>query len=260
MFSSMVRICFEPLYVSNTAARLQDTPSDDTVVRYNSAEIDSAMNTYAIADIHGCLGKLQDLVRSCYADAAGQPMKFIFLGDYIDRGPESRGVVQFLMEIQQSRPEQDIFLKGNHEDLMAAAADSEFFEERWLINGGVQTLKSYDLTRPADLPKSHVSWLRSLPLFFDDGLRFFVHAGVRPERPLDQQDEDDLLWITKPFLTSERDYGRLIVHGHTPLKNGLPDRRANRLNLDTGAVFGGPLTAAVFEPDQVGPKRFITAD
>jgi serine/threonine protein phosphatase 1 len=141
--------------------------------------------------------------------------------------------------------------------MMIAAADSEFFEDRWLDNGGIQTLESYGLSVAAEIPEEHVNWLRGLPLFFDDGQRFFVHAGVNPDRPLDQQDELDLLWIRTPFLTSEKNYGRLIVHGHSPLKSGLPDIRANRLNIDTGAVLGGRLTAAVFERDDIGPKRFI---
>jgi serine/threonine protein phosphatase 1 len=216
--------------------------------------------TYAIGDIHGCMDKLAELVRRCDNDAAGRSMRYVFLGDYIDRGPDSRGVVQFLMDLQRSHTDRNIFLKGNHEDLMVSAADSDFFEARWLANGGFQTLESYGLNSANQLPEDHVNWLRRLPLFFDDGRRFFVHAGVHPDRPLDRQDEDDLLWIRKPFLSSETDYGRLIVHGHTPVKGGPPDLRANRLNLDTGAVFGGPLTAAVFDSDEIAPNRFLQAD
>ncbi len=216
--------------------------------------------TYAIGDIHGCMDKLAELVRRCDNDAAGRSMRYVFLGDYIDRGPDSRGVVQFLIDLQRPHPDRDLFLKGNHEDLLVSAADSDFFEERWLTNGGVETLKSYGLTTAAEIPKDHVNWLRRLPLSFDDGLRFFVHAGIHPDRAIDRQDEDDLLWIRTPFLTSETDYGRFIVHGHTPVKDGQPDLRTNRLNLDTGAVFGGPLTAAVFDSDETAPKRFLQAD
>jgi serine/threonine protein phosphatase 1 len=226
-----------------------------------STEIDVAMTlTYTIGDIHGHLDKLTELVRGCNDDAAGHSMRFVFLGDYVDRGPDSQGAVQFLLDIQRAHPGRDVFLKGNHEDLLVAAADSEFFEERWLSNGGNETLESYRLTRAADLPVDHVNWLRRLPPFFDDGYRFFVHAGVHPDRPLNRQDEDDLLWIRNPFLTSEKDYGRLIVHGHSPVTGGHPDLRANRLNLDTGAAFGGPLTAAVFDSDETSPKRFLKVD
>jgi serine/threonine protein phosphatase 1 len=216
--------------------------------------------SYCLGDVHGCLHKLTELVHRCNDDAAGRAMRFVFLGDYVDRGANSRGVVQFLLELQRAHPDRDVFLKGNHEDLMVAAADSDFFEERWLSNGGKETLESYRLTSAVELPEDHVNWLRRLPLFFDDGLRFFVHAGVHPDRSLDRQDDDDLLWIRKPFLTSEKDYGRLIVHGHTPLKDGEPDLRTNRLNLDSGAVFGGPLTAAVFDVDETNPKRFLKVD
>jgi serine/threonine protein phosphatase 1 len=215
--------------------------------------------TYAIGDLHGCMDKLSEIVRRCYDDAAGRSMRYVFLGDYVDRGPDSQGVVQFLIELQRAHPDRDIFLKGNHEDLMLAAADSDLFEGRWLDNGGIQTLESYELTSAAEIPGDHLDWLRRLPLFFDDGQRFFVHAGVHPDRPLDQQDEYDLLWIRKPFLLSEKNYGRLVVHGHTPTPTGLPDQRPNRLNIDTGAVYGRSLTAAVFTDQSVAPQRFVSS-
>ncbi len=111
----------------------------------------------------------------------------------------------------------------------------------------------------ADLPRAHLDWMRSLRLTYDDGRRFFVHAGVDPEKPLDAQDEHDLLWIREPFLDDDRDYGRLIVHGHTPLVTAMPELRRNQLNLDTAAVFGGPLTAAVFDDTQTEPLAFLQA-
>jgi serine/threonine protein phosphatase 1 len=206
------------------------------------------------------MDKLSEIIRRCHDDAAGRSMRYVFLGDYVDHGPDSQGVVQFLIELQRTHPDRDVFLKGNHEDLILAAADSDLFEGRWLDNGGIQTLESYELTTAAEIPGDHLDWLRRLPLFFDDGQRFFVHAGVHPDRPLDRQDEDDLLWIRKPFLLSEKDYGRLVVHGHTPTPNGLPDQRPNRLNIDTGAVYGRSLTAAVFSSDETGPKRFVVVE
>ncbi|MCW5704894.1 MAG: serine/threonine protein phosphatase [Bradyrhizobium sp.] len=211
--------------------------------------------TYAIGDIHGCLDKLIGLMALCYADAGNRPTKFIFLGDYIDRGPNSQGVVEFLMSFQQDRPDDVICLMGNHEDMLLAAVDAPDWEESWLRNGGIQTLQSYREATVANIPQDHINWIRNLPKVHDDGLRFFVHAGIHPDRPLNRQDEHDLLWIREPFLSSTKDFSRLVVHGHTPLKTGKPDIRPNRLNLDTAAVYGGPLTSAVFDsasPEAIG--------
>jgi len=217
------------------------------------------IRTYAINDIHGCLRQLENLVTLCEVDAAEQPIKFVFLGDYIDRGPDSRGVVEYLIELQAFTPDCVICLKGNHEDMLLKAFEDEGLEDHWLRNGGTQTLYSYQVPSAVDLPRRHLDWFRSLPASHDDGMRFFVHAGVHPARPLDQQDEGDLLWIREPFLSSQKDFGRFIVHGHTPLTSGISDQRPNRLNIDTGAVFGGPLTAAVFEEDTPAAKRFLTS-
>jgi serine/threonine protein phosphatase 1 len=186
-------------------------------------------------------------------------MNLIFLGDYIDRGPNSRGVIEYLMALQQGKPDLVSCLMGNHEDMLLAAADDSDWEERWLRNGGLQTLESYGVADASRIPKAHINWLRALPRFHDDGQRFFVHAGVHPDRPFDQQDEHDLLWIREPFLSSGKDFGRLIVHGHTPLPTGIPDIHSNRVNLDTAAVYGGPLTAALFSLRSPGPNLFLFA-
>jgi serine/threonine protein phosphatase 1 len=214
---------------------------------------------YAIGDVHGCLTKLIGLMTLCHADASKQPTKFIFLGDYIDRGPDSRGVVEFLMSLQQDRPDDVICLMGNHEDMLLAAVDAPDWEENWLRNGGIQTLQSYGVATVANIPQDHIDWIRHLPKFHDDGKRFFVHAGVHPDRPLDQQDDHDLPWIREPFLSSSKDFGRLIVHGHTPTKSGVPDQHRNRLNIDTGAVYGRALTAAVFTDETIQPVKFLAA-
>lgn len=215
--------------------------------------------TYAIGDIHGCLTKLIELIGLCHADAGNRPAKFIFLGDYIDRGPDSQGVVEFLMTLQQDRPDDVICLMGNHEDMLLAAVDAPDWEENWLRNGGLQTLQSYSVTTVANIPQDHIDWMRNLPKSYDDGLRFLVHAGIHPDRPLDRQDEHDFLWIREPFLSSTKDFGRLVVHGHTPLKSSRPDIRPNRLNLDTAAVYGGPLTAAVFDSASPGARGFLAS-
>ena len=215
--------------------------------------------TYAVGDIHGSIDKLKALLAACREHAAGRPARFVFLGDYIDRGPDSAGVIRFMMRLQDELGADLIALMGNHEAWALESVHRLNPSPSWLRNGGTATLQSYGVTSVGELPREHLNWLSSLRLSFDDGRRFFVHAGVDPEKPLDAQETADLLWIREPFLTDARDYGRLIVHGHTPLETGTPDLRANRLNLDTAAVFGGPLTAAAFEDERTEPVAFLRA-
>jgi serine/threonine protein phosphatase 1 len=216
------------------------------------------MLTFAIGDIHGCLDKLTELLDQCRRFAKGRPSTFIFLGDYIDRGPNSRGVVQTVLDMKVAEPNRVIALAGNHEDLLSLT-DTSAGMGRWLANGGGATLRSYAVTSPKDLPADHVAFLRDLPTYHDDGRRLFVHAGVRPGIPLDQQTRDDLLWIREPFLSSPIDHGRLVIHDHMPTRDGKPNIRPNCINLDTGAVFGQTLTAAVFVVGERNPVAFLQA-
>jgi serine/threonine protein phosphatase 1 len=216
--------------------------------------------TYAIGDIHGCLAKLRSLLLRCEKHADGRPMSFVLVGDYIDRGPQSSAVIDCLIDLKAQHGESVVTLMGNHEAMALAAIDGRGPARLWLAQGGLATLKSYGIAEPRELPRTHVDWLRALPLSYDDGRRFFVHAGVNPGAPLDAQHDFDLLWIREPFLSHGGDYGRLIVHGHTPLADGVPDLHGNRLNLDTGAVFGGPLTAAVFDDAQTEPVGFLQVE
>ena len=205
------------------------------------------------------LAKLQSLVQRCRRDANGEAMQIVLLGDYIDRGPDSKKVVEFVIRLQAPAPEAVICLLGNHEALALAAVERGAAERQWRANGGAATLRSYAVKAARDLPAEHLAWFRTLPRRHDDGLRLFVHAGIDPNRPLEQQDDCNLLWIRDQFLDDERDHGRFIVHGHTPTRTGFPDLRHNRVNLDTGAVYGSPLTAAVFTQSKAGPTHFIQA-
>ncbi|MBB4371355.1 serine/threonine protein phosphatase 1 [Bradyrhizobium sp. cir1] len=218
--------------------------------------------TFAIGDIHGCFDELLTLLAVCDLACPEEDARFIFVGDYIDRGPDSGRVVDFLIRRQADQERRFICLRGNHEEMLVRAADRHRSDRdlmNWWGNGGEQTLESYGVDDPGDLPAEHLAWFRQLPLMHKDRHRLFVHAGIRPGVPLSLQSPEDLLWIREPFLSSADDHGLLVVHGHTPVTSGRPDLRANRLNLDTGACFGGPLTAAAFSSRRRAPVMFATS-
>jgi serine/threonine protein phosphatase 1 len=183
----------------------------------------------------------------------------VFLGDYVDRGPDSRGVVELLMRRQQAAPADVVCLMGNHEQMAVMAQDDVRAMPLWLVNSGGTTQSSYRRSGGRIEP-AHLAWLRALPLCHDDGLRFFVHAGVDLDVPLDRQAAETMLWMREPFLSrcDRVDCGRFIVHGHTPRRDGRPELCRRRVNLDTAAVVGGPLTAAVFDDTQAAPVAFLT--
>jgi serine/threonine protein phosphatase 1 len=217
--------------------------------------------TYAVGDVHGQLQKLLSLLALCEEHGKGRTTRLVFLGDYIDRGPESRATVETLIGLQQKAPGRITCLRGNHEAVVVDIARHAKFElDPWLRSGGgATTHRSYGVDHPSALPQPHLDWMASLPLSYDDGRRYFAHAGVNPSLPLAEQCEEDLLWIREPFLSSDLDFGRLVVHGHTPVMTRTPDLRSNRLNLDTAAGYGGPVTAAVFEEGSTTPIGFLNA-
>ena len=240
---------------ASRAAEKSDAPQ----FMQRSTSMAATTVTYAIGDIHGCYDHLLHLLSLCKIHSRGRASRFVFLGDYIDRGPDSRKVVDFLIRAETLSPRQFVCLKGNHEELFSIAAADASDSQRmaWFQNGGEETMESYDVTDPSDIPERHRIWLSSRPVTWNDGKRLFVHAGIRPGVPLDQQKERELLWIREPFLSSEIDHGVLIVHGHTPTRSGWPDIRNNRVNLDTGACFGRRLTAAAFNDEQLMPLAIL---
>ena len=177
------------------------------------------MLKFFFGDVHGCFTQLIALLSECRAYANGRPSKHIFLGDLIDRGPESCSVVQTIIDMQIADPSNVIALCGNHEDLLRHT-ESDDGLDHWVMNGGSATLRSYGVSSPKDIPSEHLNWLRTLPVSYDDGQRYFVHAGIRPGIPLDQQRRRDLPWIREPFLSSSESWSP-----HRPWPHAASPRR-----------------------------------
>ncbi len=189
----------------------------------------------AIGDIHGCL----DLLRRLIAQVAPTPDdQLVFLGDYIDRGPDASGVIDFLLALQQRLPK-TIFLKGNHEAMLLDYLDGRN-QTTYLLNGGAATLNNYQHQGQIRLPKEHLDFFCNLRLYYETEQFIFVHAGLRPGIPLARQQAEDLLWIRREFLETDYDWGKTVVFGHTPTKT--PYFAEKRIGLDTGAGHGQSLT------------------
>lgn len=217
--------------------------------------------TFAIGDIHGCFDKLKALFDVCDASVADNESRFVLLGDYVDRGPDSAGVISFLRAQQTQRGDRFVCLRGNHEEMLLRAANPDRWDNdlmTWWANGGEATLASYGIDDPCDMPAEDLAWMRTLTMHLQDRHRLFIHAGIRPGIALSDQTDEDMMWIREPFLSSHYDHGMLVVHGHSPTRARPPELRSNRLNLDTGACLGGPLTAAAFSHDRREPLFFLT--
>lgn len=230
------------------------TVPDDTVV-------------YAVGDIHGRADLLDRLHQSILEDSQTRQAArrtVIYLGDYIDRGPESFRVVETLAAGAPPGFEA-VYLKGNHEAFLLDFLAEPERASAWLFNGGVETLRSYGVTAPergnlseilpplqlglaAALPDMHRRFFEGLALSHVEGDYYFVHAGVRPGRPLATQVEQDMLWIRDAFLHSSQNFGKIVVHGHSI--NWDPQIKPNRIGIDTGAFASGVLTALVLEGDR----------
>ncbi|MEZ5923208.1 MAG: metallophosphoesterase family protein [Hyphomicrobiaceae bacterium] len=213
------------------------------------------LRIYAIGDIHGRADLLAEMLAAIAADQRQRPAlaetRLVFLGDYIDRGPASKQVVE-LLETRIPKGCRPIFLKGNHEDMLLKALISPAGLEIWLANGGEATLRSYGIHRHhassseiAEAFGTHWHFFDSLALTHEAGDYLFVHAGIRPNVALGAQRPNDLLWIRHDFLGHAGDLGRIVVHGHTPASE--PEVRTNRIGIDTGAWMTGALTAIRLE-------------
>ncbi|MGQ0533647.1 MAG: metallophosphoesterase [Caulobacteraceae bacterium] len=228
---------------------------------------------YVIGDVHGEIGKLDELLQLISADAMRRklPHRIVFLGDLIDRGPDSRAVVERAMRLVLTG--EALAIKGNHEELMLHAVGSResIGVYWWAENGGDETIASYMLVNGVyddfrdAIDDAHVYWLSTLPVMIRDDVRglVFVHGGIDPKTFPECSDEVRLWTRSKAFFDSERWPAReetrdiLVIHGHTPTADFEPDVQRRRINVDTGACFGGPLTAAVLAPGET--PRFLRA-
>lgn len=223
---------------------------------------------YAIGDVHGRLDLLQDLHQQIRDHAREYPVGrrvVVHIGDYIDRGYQSRQTIDYLLDAPLAGFDM-VHLLGNHERTLLEFLDDISIGPSWLRYGGRETLFSYDIEWDRDLhepeeslrriqddlrrklPERHRQFLASLPLTHEEGDYLFVHAGVRPGVPLDRQAPDDLLWIRDEFLNSTVDHGKVVVHGHSISEQ--PELRANRVGIDTGAFATGRLTCLVLEGNE----------
>ncbi len=191
---------------------------------------------FIIGDIHGCLGMLNRLMDMI--DWRPDRDRLIFLGDYIDRGTDSKGVVDFVLVLLNKSPFVQC-LQGNHEsgflDFLSGGNINTF-----LINGGETTLKSYQKDGEILIPPDHISFYKSLRPWIELEDYYIVHAGFRPGVEIDDQSLEDLIWIREPFIYSDYDFGKRVIFGHTPFNEPLVTR--NKIGLDTGAVYGNRLT------------------
>lgn len=239
-----------------------------TAIRTGEARTPKDTRLYAIGDVHGCLDELKVLHTIIADDLRFRPIpahQIIHLGDYVDRGPDSNGCIQFLMETMEGAPNM-VSLKGNHEDkLFNFLNDPVATAYSFLTYGGAQLSRSYGV-EPAEIgatendmiafrdmlqstiPSEHLTFMRSLPTSHGVGDYLFVHAGVRPDVPLEDQNDRDLMWIRTDFLYHANPLAKVIVHGHTP--HDEPEFKINRINVDTLAYATGILTCVVLEEDR----------
>jgi diadenosine tetraphosphatase ApaH/serine/threonine PP2A family protein phosphatase len=203
-----------------------------------------AARTFVVGDLHGCVDELNVLLNAIAPSATDT---LVFLGDYIDRGPSPKGVIDRLLRLRSEGP-RCVFLKGNHEDMFLAYLGHEGqYGDGFLYNGGDATLRSYGLegtpasAAAAALPPEHLEFLTSLDLRYVEGSFLCVHAGLDPQRPLDGQRDEDLLWIREEFLINPHPFECTVLFGHTPHRDVLIDL-PYKLGLDTGLVYWNKLS------------------
>lgn len=213
------------------------------------------IRTFVFGDIHGCYEQLKSLIKFIVSDKNIdlKEDKFIFLGDYVDRGPDSYKVIQYIKGLQEKYGDnQVITLMGNHEKMMCNSIETGF-HHLWYKNGGNMTVKSFEENNST--LESEYDWVKNLPLFYEDENFIYVHAGVRGNKKIIDQFEDDLLWIRNDFIFNREKYYKQIIFGHTPsilfyeVKPFMT--LGGNIGIDTGVVFGGRLTCLIIENENI---------
>ncbi len=198
---------------------------------------------FAVGDIHGCYEKLVELMKILPWKKQNGDL-LLFIGDYVDRGTGSRDVVEFLVQLQKNGGD-FVFLKGNHEKMLLDYYVDHKDQMLYIANGGAETIASYvegAIGRKAfELPKEHLHFLQTLQLYYETEDYIFVHAGLKDSVPLQEQSQEDLLWIREEFIYSVYDWNKRVVFGHTALET--PFVSPGKIGIDTGAVYGNKLTA-----------------
>lgn len=242
-------------------------------------------NRWAIGDIHGQYEKLVNALNAIESyQGNDEDYEIIYLGDFSDRGPDSKGVHDLLRMRMKKDPKRNKPIKGNHDFMLekcfsAHSKTRKSHMEMFLRHGGVQTLASYgiianeipgiavkmsgviiedSLAIAKVFPEDVIEWIKELPYSYEDNYRFYVHAGVYPDIPLDRQVREVMMWVREEFLMSKFNWGKLIVHGHTPTEDAYPDFSPNQIGIDTGGyVDSRPICAMLFTDDQRYPKLYF---
>ena len=212
------------------------------------------MRTIAISDVHGCYNELKELIKTLEEEGKYNKNtdRLIFLGDYIDRGKDSRLVIKYIRELQEYN-DNVIALMGNHEDMLLDYLCDR--SESWVYNGHMTTLNSYD-----GFDKQFgddIVWMENLPLYFEDEHFIYVHAGIDPSKPMEMQKKNTLLWVREDFIYDETECDKRVIFGHTPTMNLNGGSKPvmtygnGNIDIDTGCVYGGALTALIINDDEI---------
>ena len=220
--------------------------------------------TYAIGDVHGCIDQLEELMAHLWDDGMNlEEDTLVFLGDYIDRGPDCKGVIDYVIHLQEMYGKEHVVaLKGNHEDMCLHAYkkygkdSSNEMAACWIYNGGIETKKSYRQwelrhEQEEEVSEEHLNWMLELPTMYENEIGYFVHAGFEPwNKTAEETDDYHRMWIRQDFILNPKDFGKMVYFGHTAQKGNVLDK-PEKIGLDTACVYGYKLSAICCDTGKV---------